>query len=92
MDRIFDRKLHYKFLRFLHEDEASPPISEDDIQPFRDLLSQFLEKNHRNVSWDIREDQPLHLSILQQLSMFMNDADKTLFPVSGFTTWSIHRT
>ena len=79
MDRIFDKKLHYKFLRFLHEDEASRPFSDDDIQPFRDLLSNFLEKNQRNVSWDIREDQPLHLSILQQLSIFMNDADKTLF-------------
>ena len=79
MDRIFDNKLHYKFLRFLHEDEASPPFSDDDIQPFRDLLSNFLEKNQRKVSWDIREDQPLHLSILQQLSIFMNDADETLF-------------
>ena len=80
MDRIFEKKLHYKFVRFLHDDETSPPFSEDDIQPFRDLLSQFLEENSRSVSWDIREDQPLHLSILQQLSMFMNDADKTLFP------------
>ena len=79
MNRIFDQKLHYKFLRFLHEDATSPPFSDDDIQPFRDLLSNFLEKNQRQVSWEIPEDQPLHLSILQQLSMFMNDADKTLF-------------
>ena len=42
-------------------------------------ISDFLEKNQRQVSWDIREDQPLHLSILQQLSIFMKDADETLF-------------
>ena len=80
MNRIFDKKLHYKFLRFLHEDATSPPFSDDDIQqPFRDLLSNFLAQNQRQVSWEIREGQPLHLSILQQLSIFMNDADKTLF-------------
>ena len=67
-------------MRFLHEGEASPPFSEEDIQPFRDLLSQFLEQNHQHVSWEIREDQPLHLSILQQMSVCMKDADTTLFP------------
>ena len=80
MDRIFGQKLHYKFLRFLHHGEASPPFSEEDIQPFRDLLSQFLEQNHHQVSWETREDQPLHLSILKQISARIKDADTTLFP------------
>ena len=79
MSRIFEQKLHYIFLRFLESGETSPPFSEDDIQPFRDSLSEFLASNQQDVSWDIRDDQPLHLSILQQLSRVMMDADTTLF-------------
>ena len=79
MSRIFEQKLHYKFLRFLESGETSPPFTEDDIQPFRDLLSTFLSSQQYPVSWEVRDDQPLHLSILQQLSRLMMDADTTLF-------------
>ena len=79
MDRIFSTKPHYKFLRFIQDGASAAPFSEEEIQPFRDLLSKFLVENQHPVSWDIREDQPLHLSILQQLSCCMNDADSTLF-------------
>ena len=80
IDRIFDQRLHLKFLRFLQADDSSPPFSDEDIQPFRDILSQFLTERGCTASWEIREDQPLHLSILQQLSHYMHDADRTLFP------------
>ena len=50
------------------------------FQTFRDLLSNFLVSHQQPVSWEIREDQPLHLSILQQLSGCMKDADTTLYP------------
>ena len=80
IDRIFDQRLHLKFLRFLQAADSSPPFSDEDIQPFRDILSQFLTERGCTASWEIREDQPLHLSILQQLSYFMHDADRTLFP------------
>ena len=80
IDRIFDQRLHLKFLRFLQAADSSPPFSDEDIQPFRDILSQFLTERGRTASWEIREDQPLHLSILQQLSYYMHDADRTLFP------------
>ena len=79
IDRILATKLHHKFLQFLQTDDSSPPFSEDDIQPFRDILSEFLAAHGRTVSWDIREDQPMHLSVLQQLSSYMQDADTTLF-------------
>ena len=80
IDRIFEQKLHLKFLRFLQADDSSPPFSDEDIQPFRDILSNFLTERGHTASWENREDQPLHLSVLQQISHCMHDSDKTLFP------------
>ena len=88
MQHILKNRLHHKIYQFLQSDSTDPPFSEDDITPFREMLSNFLTEAGLPVSWVIRDDQPLHLDILSQLSQLMHDADSTLFPflIRGVTT------
>ena len=87
IDRIFDQRLHLKFLRFLQADDSSPPLSDEDIQPFRDILSQFLTERGRTASWEIREDQgciyqscsSFHIICMMQIGLCF-PAYKTEFP------------
>ena len=81
MQHILKNRLHHKIYQFLQSDSTDPPLSEDDITP-------FLTEAGLPVSWVIRDDQPLHLDILSQLSQLMQDADSTLFPflIRGVTT------
>ena len=88
MHHILQHGLHHTFYQFLQSDSTDPPFSEGDITPFREMLSEFLTEAGLPVSWAVRDDQPLHLDILHQLSQRMQDADSTLFPylIRGVTT------
>ena len=66
---------------------VDPPFPEQLIQEFRDSLDALIPLQHK-LDWQVREDQPLCLHALANLSVYMEDADQHLFPslIAGVST------
>ena len=60
--------------------EASPPFSTQELEPFKQILEEWMTSHGLTADWSIREHQPMHLGLMQSISTFMNDADVDLFP------------
>ena len=88
MDLIIKNRLDKKLLAFCGSGSSEPPFSDTDLQPFREVLVQFLQSHAQPVDWSVREHQPMHLRILQSISHIMGDEDTSLFPslIEGVST------
>ena len=56
-----------------------PPFNDLDLQPCRETRTSFNQSHGLTPDWTIRDDQPMHLSIMAALSS--RDKDVTLFPM-----------
>ena len=70
-----------KLKTFFASGDVQPPFNDQDIQPFKQSLSEFIQKHDMIPDWSIRSDQPMHLEIMAALSRIMGDKDSTLFPM-----------
>ena len=57
----------------------SPPFSDEQLQPFKQWLDEFLEAHGEVPDWSIPSDQPMHLFILQSFQRITEDKDTSLF-------------
>ena len=79
-DFILSNNLHKEFLANIANEVATPPFSEALVDQARQQLSRFLQDHSKPVDWNIRERQPMFLSIMQSLQSFMPNEDIPLFP------------
>ena len=70
-----------KLQSFFVSGENRPPFCENDLQPFRDTISSFIQSHGLTLDWTIRDDQPMHLSIMAALASILRDKDTTLAPM-----------
>ena len=82
---ILSARLDQTLLRAFNEQQAEPPFSEEQLQPFKRFLDEFLLAQGIQPDWSIPPDQQLCLHILQKLCHCMQDPDSDLFPylISG---------
>ena len=78
---VLKNGLANKLKTFFASGDVQPPFNEQDIQPFKQSLSEFIQKHDMIPDWSIRSDQPMHLEIMAALSRIMGDKDSTLFPM-----------
>lgn len=77
---IVDGRLDKQVLAAFEQHRDQAPFTEDQIQPFRRLLAEFLEAQGLSPDWSVPEGQQIRLHILQQLCACMDDPDKAVFP------------
>ena len=70
--------LHKQIVAHFQQHRVDPPFPEQLIQEFRDSLDALIPLQHK-LDWQVREDQPLCLHALANLSVYMEDADQHLF-------------
>lgn len=80
MNLIIANKLDKKLLAFCMTESSEPPFNVSDLQPFKQILEQFMQLHGQPLDWSIREHQPMHLNILHGFSRIMGDEDTSLFP------------
>ena len=82
---ILSARLDQILLRAFNEQQAEPPFSDEQLQPFKRFLDEFLLAQGIQPDWSIPPDQQLCLHILQKLCQCMQDPDNDLFPylISG---------
>ena len=80
LQRIVQLQLRKQVLAHFSQARADPPFSDDQLEPFRKDLIEWLNSLNRKVDWTIRAHQPMHLAIMAELSSIMHDADVALFP------------
>ena len=80
MQRIMSSRLDKMLIAHFLKHDPSAPFDETILHPFRCDLEAFLNQHSQPVSWEIREHQPMHLSILEALHTIQNDPDQALFP------------
>lgn len=66
---------------FFNSGDDQLPFTDEDLSPFKPSLSEFIQSHGLVPDWSIREDQPMQLSIMAAVSSFLDDRDKTLFPI-----------
>lgn len=83
--QIMESRLDQTILRAFNERQSEPPFSEEQLNPFRAFINEFLLAQGIQPDWSIPPDQQLCLHILQQLCSCMLDPDVHLFPylISG---------
>ena len=89
LDLVVRHKLDRKMVAYFSQsDHSSPPFSDEELTLFRPLLESFLRDHGMSPDWQVREHQPMHLHILQQLAWIMQDLDTTLLPslIAGVST------
>ena len=77
---ILSARLDQTLLRAFNEQQAEPPFSDEQLQPFKHFLDEFLLAQGIQPDWSIPPDQQLCLHILQKLCHCMQDPDTDLFP------------
>ena len=86
---ILESDLHHAIAKRFLETSSEPPLSEDQLSPFRTILEEFCAAtNQPAFDWSIPPGQPFYLHALQQIAAFLDDPDKALFPslLSGVPT------
>eukprot|EP00435_Cladocopium_sp_Y103_P070119 s177_g34.t1 len=78
---LLQSNLLTKLHSFFQSGVAQPPFDEQDLKPFRDSMNVFIQSHGLTANWDVRADQPMHLSIMAALSQIMANKDTTLFPM-----------
>ena len=79
LNMIITNRLDKKLMAACQLGSPEAPFSEADIQPFRQVLEDFLQDRGQPVDWSIGEHQPMHLKLLQSFSCIMGDEDTSLF-------------
>ena len=84
---ILQRNLHKLIVSHFQQHRVEPPFPETLIQEFRDSLDSLLPIPQR-LDWQVRDDQPLCLHALWEISKYMQDLDTQLFPalIEGVST------
>eukprot|EP00435_Cladocopium_sp_Y103_P033807 s3386_g8.t1 len=81
VDLIVTHQLDKRLLAYFSlPDHKDPPFSDDILALFQPILHEFLVQHGLPADWSIRDHQPMHLAILQSLSVLMKDPDVSLFP------------
>ena len=77
---ILDQRLDRKLLAYVAQGPCpEPPFSDETLQPFMQVLHEFILSHGISPDWSAREHQPMQLGILSALSTIMSDKDITLF-------------
>ena len=78
---LLNMGLTQKMQSFFNSGDAHPPFTDEDLTPFKQTLTEFIQSHGLVADWSIREDQPMQLSIMAALSRILDDRDTTLFPM-----------
>ena len=76
---ILDNSCHKRLLCHFHMHSAEPPLSAQELAPFRQILEDWMISKDLRIDWTVREHQPMHLHLMQEFSRFMQDEDTALF-------------
>lgn len=76
---ILDNSYHKRLLCHFYMHSAEPPLSEQELSPFRHILEDWMTSKNLQIDWTVREHQPMHLHMMQEFSRFMHDEDTALF-------------
>ena len=76
---IMDKRMDQQILQAFHARQSDPPFPEEQLQPFRAFVDEFLLAQGIQPDWSIPADQLLCLHILQKLCQCMQDSDVALF-------------
>ena len=77
---ILDQRLDRKLLAYVAQGPCPElPFSDETLQPFMQVLHEFILSHGISPDWSVREHQPMRLGILSALSTTMSDKDTTLF-------------
>ena len=60
---ILDHSYHKRILCHFHMHEASPPFSTQELEPFKQILEEWMTSHGLTADWSIREHQPMHLGL-----------------------------
>ena len=77
---IMDKRLDLQIMRAFRDRQSDPPFTDDQLQPFRAFVEEFLMAQGFQPDWSIPPDQQLCLHILHRLCQCMQDPDMSLFP------------
>ena len=70
---ILSARLDQTLLRAFNEQQSEPPFSDEQLQPFKRFLAEFLLAQGIQPDWSIPPDQQLCLHILQKLCQCMQE-------------------
>ena len=79
MKHILDHQWHKRLVAHFANGHDCPPFSENELQPLKEFLDEFLTAQGIFPDWDIPHDQPMHLHILEALGKIIHDPDKSIF-------------
>lgn len=79
IQQILSQRLDKQLTNHFYNRIDSPPFSDEQLQPFRRWLEEFLEAHGELPDWSVPSDQPMHLHILQSLQRITEDPDTSLF-------------
>ena len=79
MQHIISHNLHKKVYARISQGYDGPPLSDQDLNPLKAYLEEFLLAQGVSPCWDIPADQPMCLFILEALCKIMDDPDKSIF-------------
>ena len=84
-DQIVEKRLDKQILAAFAKHDEHPPFSNEQLQPFRALVDEFLQAQGLYPDWSIPAGQKISLHALSQLAQCMDDPDKAIFPylISG---------
>ena len=82
---VIDNKMDQQILQAFRSGQVDPPFQEEQLQPFRIFVDEFLLAQGIQPDWSVPSDQQLCLHIVRALCHCMQDPDVSLFPylISG---------
>ncbi len=79
ISQIISQRLEKQLTHHFQNRIDSPPFSEEQLQPFKQWLDEFLKAHGEVPDWSIPSDQAMHLFILQSFQRITEDKDTSLF-------------
>ena len=76
---ILEQHWHKRLVEHFAAGVDHPPFSEEELQPLKTFLDEFLTAQGIFADWSIPPDQPMHLHVLHALSKIIQDTDKSIF-------------
>lgn len=67
-----------KVLNHLHHQQSDAPLSEDDLNPMKQIVNNWMLTHGKTHCWSIAPGQRFQLDVLQQLAQLVNDPDVDL--------------
>ena len=80
-----DNKMDQQIIQAFRSGQVNPPFQDEQLQPFRNFVDEFLLAQGIQPDWAVPADEQLCLHIVQALCHCMQDPDVSLFPylISG---------